>query len=274
MSDQERISLTNPPAAPPAAAPDVGLTPPTEAVPLPSGGKIYPPDSPLHRAGLIEIRSMTARDEDILTSRALLKQGKAVDALLRSCILNKAIDITQMLTGDRNAVMVAIRITGYGADYQAQLDCPKCDEKVKATFDLSQLPIKPLGKEPREEGKNEFEFDLPVSKKKVVFKLLTGADEKDLSDLLSRTQKMGNGVEGGVTARLLMSIISLGGETDRNKLAQAIRNLPARDSRAFRAELDKVSPGVDMTQKFSCPSCGEESEVNVPIGTEFFWPEA
>src|SRR5258708_5267862 len=161
MSEQEKVSLSTPSAVPQPGTPD--YVPPTEVVPLPSKGRVYPPDFPLAGADRVEIRSMTARDEDILTSRALLKQGKAISTLLRSCLVNKQVDVDQMLIGDRNAIMVAIRITGYGAEYEVKVACPKCEVQSKHQFDLSRLAIKPLGKDPISSGKNEFEFDLPIS---------------------------------------------------------------------------------------------------------------
>ena len=150
---------------------------PTDAVPLPSKGIVYPQQSPLHMAEIVEIRSMTAHDEDILTSRALLKQGKAISTLLRSCLVNKLIDPDDMLVGDRNAVLIAIRVTGYGADYEAEVVCPRCDENSKHVFDLSRLEIKPLSAAPVEPGRNEFEFELPKTKRKIRFKLQTGGDD-------------------------------------------------------------------------------------------------
>lgn len=271
MSDQEKVSLANPPQP---GEPDYVV--PTDLVPLPSKGKIYPAGSPLHNQETIEIRSMTAKDEDILTSRALLKTGRAVSMLMKSCVIDKRIDPDQMVSGDRNALLVAIRITGYGAEYDVkQLECPECGAKSPHTFNLAKLKIKPLGKEPVG-GKNEFEVDLPVCKKKAVYKLLTGAEEKDLSDALEALKKSvgPGGVESAVTTRLLYSLVSLGGETDRTKLSNLVRNLPARDSKVLRADMDRTAPGVDLTQSFDCPECGEESEVSVPFGTEFFWPEA
>src|SRR3954469_15055994 len=119
-------------------------TVPTETIPLPSSGKVYPVSHPLHGQFAVAIRAMTARDEDILTSRALLKQGKVISALLRSCLMDKSIDCDELLIGDRNAIMVGIRVTGYGAEYKVETSCPACDSRFKHQFDLSQLPIKRL----------------------------------------------------------------------------------------------------------------------------------
>lgn len=275
MSDQASLGNVN--LGQPAAQPgETGYVPPTEVVPLPSKGKIYPPENPLHLAETVEIRSMTARDEDILTSRALLKQGKAIGTLLRSCMTNKSIDSEQMVVGDRNAVLIAVRITGYGSDYEISVECPKCDEKAKHSFDLAQLPIKPLGADPVEAGQNVFAFELPVSKKAVLFKLLSGADERDLGTQLERARKVAGvgGMETPITTRLQYQVLSLGGEKDKGKLAGIIKNLPARDAKSLRNYIDEISPGVKMSQLFTCGQCGEESEVDVPMGTEFFWPSA
>ncbi len=278
MADEKRVNLGQPeqqPATGGSSPGEAGYVPPTETVPLPSRGVVYPADSPLHGVDRIEIRSMTAREEDILTSRALLKQGKAISALLKSCMSDRRIDPDTMLIGDRNAVLIAIRITGYGNEYTDDVECPKCDEKTKFTFDLATLPIKSIDpKHVVQTGMNAFELVLPVSKKKAVFRLLTGGDQRELTTILEKSRKAAGAMaaEHTVTTSLLHSVISIGDEQDRGKLAQIIRNLPAQDSRKLRKHIDDVSPGVDMVQDFKCSACGEEMEVDVPLGTEFFWP--
>lgn len=268
---EEKISLSANPNQPGPG--DNGYTPPAAAVPLPSKGKMYPPDHPFSGLSVVEIKSMTAREEDILTSRALIKQGKAVDALLRSCILNKTVNPSDLLSGDRNALLIAVRITGYGNEYKTKVECPACAETVEHVFDLAVLPIKPTGEEPSVPGSNQFSYRLPTMNKTVAFRLTTGADEAELLQIFEKTKKMG-GADSVVTMRLLASIISIDGETDRAKISNLIRNMPARDSRALRLHMDAIAPGVEMKQKFSCPSCAEESEVTIPLGVEFFWPSA
>lgn len=270
---EEKVSLSNNQQPQPS---DPGYSPPAAAVPLPSQGKVYPEGSPLAGKEVVEIKAMTAKEEDILTSRGLLRTGMALDTLLKSCVLDRNVDASELLAGDRNAILIAIRITGYGQEYNIDVDCPACGENVKHKFDLAALPVKRLGSEPRSANKNEFVFDLPIMRKQVVFKLLSGADERELSTILDRTRKLsgGGGIENLVTTRLIHQIISIGGESDRSKVAQLVRNMPARDSRSLRKHIDDISPGVDMRQLFRCPSCAEESEVDVPIGAEFFWPQA
>lgn len=267
---EEKVSLTNFQAA--SNPQERGYVPPAELIPLPSEGLVYPVGSPLANVKVLEIKAMTAKEEDILTSRALLKQGKALDVLLKSCVLNKGVNVDQMLSGDRNAALVAIRVTGYGQNYAAEITCPTCSEKSKYEFDLSQLPIKRLGQQPVQPNCNEFEFTLPSSNQKVTFKLLTGADESELSNVMFNSRKLGAQNEQLVTTRLLFQIVSMDGERERSKLVPAIMNMRASDSRALRKHMDDVAPGVDMRQEFDCVQCGEKSEVDIPMGMEFFWP--
>lgn len=269
---EEKISLSNQAVGSVPGPGEVGFVPPAAAVPLPSRGAIYPVGHPLNGKELLEIRAMTARDENILTSRALVKSGRVIDVLLKACMIDKSIDVDSMLFGDRNAALVAIRITGYGQEYAVDVECPACGNKFKHEFNLAALPVKRLGVEPREPGRNEFTFSLPVCKKEVVFKLLNGADERELSTNLEAIRKATGGQESLVTGRLQQQVLSIGNETDKGKLAQIIANLPARDSRDLRKFMNSIAPDVQMTQDVKCPSCTEVSQLEVPMGTEFFWP--
>ena len=170
---------------------DFGFEIPVETVPLPSGGKCYDADHPLHGQETVEIRAMTAREEDILTSKALIKKGTVITHLIKSCLIDKRIDPNTLLAGDRNALMVALRITGYGVEYKVEIDCPACGERSKHNFNLGELPIKRLECRPVAEGTNVFESDLPVSKAKVRWKLLTGHDEQEIIQMTERRKKQG-----------------------------------------------------------------------------------
>jgi hypothetical protein len=250
------------------------MTVPTDLVPLPSGGRVYPLGSPLAGKDSVEIKSMTAKDEDILTSRALIRSGKVITSLLRSCLLDRTIDPDKMLVGDRNAAIIGIRITGYGAEYPIKVECPQCNSEVKKEINLTDLPIRNFPEDLQvTTGKNEFTFSLPVSKKTAVFKLLTGEEERELLQLIDRGRKATGGEEL-VTTRLKMQVVEISGERDPQKLASIIRNLPARDSRELRKYIEKITPGVEMKTQFTCESCSYQGEVEVPLGTDFFWPEA
>ena len=252
---------------------DFGIEIPVENVPLPSRGVVYSVDGPLHGQETIEVKAMTAREEDILTSRALIKKGTVITELLRSCIINKNIRSDAMLSGDRNAIMTAIRITGYGSDYTVEVECPNCDEKSKQTFDLTGLPIKRLGISPVSEGENVFETQLPLTKKSVQFKFLTGIDEREMAVLSERRKKTGLQGDTMITQRFKQQIVAIDGITDKGKISMFIGNMPAGDSLYLRKHIDKHEPGIDMKAWMECSQCFEHSEVRLPMGASFFWPD-
>jgi len=253
---------------------DFNFEVPVESVPIPSMGVVYASDSPLFRQETVDIRAMTAKEEDILTSRALIKKGTVITHLLKSCMIDKRVDPDEMLSGDRNAIMTAVRITGYGAEYNVEVDCPACGEKSKQAFDLSQLPIKRLTIAPVAEGANLFEFVLPVSKKRVRFKFLTGFDEAELAVVQERKKKQGMSTDNLVTQRLMFSIQSVDNITDKTKISMFIRNMPARDSLELRKYIDNNEPGIEMKSWMDCPACLDHTEVRMPIGAAFFWPDS
>lgn len=252
---------------------DFGYEIPVESVPLPSNGIIYDANSGLYGKETLEIRSMTAKEEDILTSRALIKKGVVITELIRSCLTDKTIDVDSMISGDRNALMTALRITGYGSEYTVQVDCPECGVGSKQTFHLTDLPIKRLEISPVVDGCNLFEFVLPVTKKKVQFKFLTGKDEQEMSTISERQKKQGHKTDSLVTSRLGFSIVSVDGVTDKSKIGTFIRNMPARDSLSLRKYIDSNEPGIEMKSWMQCESCDEHTEVNLPLGASFFWPD-
>lgn len=254
---------------------DFGLEVPVENVPIPSEGLIYPEGTPLHNSETVEIKAMTAREEDILTSKALIKKGTVITHLIKSCLVNKEIDVDSMISGDRNALMIALRITGYGANYNVEVSCPECGEDNKQDFNLGELPIKRLKIAPVIEGANIFEYVLPMTKKRILFKFLTGHDEFEMSqESERRKKKFGAESESTVTQRLQTCILEVDGIKDKNKISQFIRAMPAGDSRTLRKFIEDNEPGIEMKSWMKCDHCGEESEVRLPIGASFFWPDA
>lgn len=253
---------------------DFGLDVPHELVPLPSSGKVYPQGSTLHGVDAVEIRCMTAREEDILTSKALLKKGTVITELIKSCLVDRSINVLDLLSGDRNTLMVAIRVTGYGPEYSAELECPECGVKSPHDFNLGALPIKRLEIEPVTPGVNLFEYKLPYSGKVVKFKFMTGRDEEEMVQLGERQKKMGLGSESNVTTSLLYTLVSIDGIEDRAKISSFVKMMPARDSLALRNYIRDNEPGIVMKQESSCPSCGHSEEVSMPLGVSFLWPSA
>jgi RNase P subunit RPR2 len=171
--------------------------------------------------------------------------------------------------------MISIRITGYGSEYRVEATCEKCGQRGPYTFDLGSLSIKRLEEEPAVPGENAFAIDLPVTKKRVTFKILTGRDQEDINAQNAKMRAvLPDAPESGVTAFLEKSIVSVGDVTDRTKIGMFVKNMPARDARTLRNRIKKIEPGIDMTCDMTCTSCGEASRVDMPIGPSFLWPDA
>jgi hypothetical protein len=214
---------------------------------------------------------MTAKDEDILSSPALLKKGQALTQMMKACITNKLVDPDSMLIGDRNAVLIAIRNSSYGSEYPVEMQCQACDAKFDHTFDMGRLSIVQLSADPVATGTNAFRFVLPKSRREVIFKLMTGRDVADLSKIVAQMRKA-NIAENSVTLELHHQLLSIDGEEDRTKLLRLVENMHAQDSLALRDYMQDINPGIDMFQEMTCPSCETAQEVDVPLGVEFFWP--
>ncbi len=245
---------------------------PFETVPLPSKGVVYDPNTSLFNKDSIRIKAMTAREEDILTSQALLKEGTVIENLIRSCVTDQTFDVNDLISGDRNALLVSIRITGYGSDYKMQHNCANCGHKNEVIAQLSELSIKRLKEDPVENGKNLFKFVLPVTKKTVEYKFMTGHDEKELEFTNKRKESLGIQKDGAITSFLENSIVSIDGITDQLKIKHFINNMPALDSRKLRLHIKENEPGIDMNWEYTCKNCKSDNTLNLPVTSEFFWP--
>jgi len=248
---------------------------PVELVPVPSEGKVYPKETGLFGVQGLEIKAMTAREEDILASRALIKKGTVVSELVKACLINKNVDVGNLLVGDRDSLMVSIRITGYGTSYASTVTCPSCGMNHKDhEFNLADLEIKRLELNPISEGVNEFEFTLPVSKKTVVFKFLTINDDMQLDQERERKQALfgSDYIAGTVTETLAAHIVSIDGIRDRSKINMFIGKMPALDSSQLRSYIKVHRPGLDMSTLFHCSNCNSRNRLELPMGISFFWP--
>ena len=241
---------------------------PSEVVDLPSGGKLYPEGHPL-REGKIEIKYMTAREEDILTSQNLIKKGVVIDKLLDSLILTEGVKSDDLILGDKNAVMVAARVLAYGPDYECDVTNPNTGVVFKHSFNLADCPFKEIGEDI---SGNTFETTLPVSKTKVTFKLLTGKEEKAIEAELKNTKKMGGQVTPELTTRLRHTIVSINGEDSKPSISEFVQNMLSRDSLHLRQEIAKVSPDIELQQEVEME--GETVTVDIPMTVNFFWPES
>tara|TARA_A100001515_G_scaffold63898_1_gene50637 strand:+ start:227 stop:970 length:744 start_codon:yes stop_codon:yes gene_type:complete len=241
---------------------------PSEVIDLPSEGKLYPKESPLSD-GKIEIKYMTAREEDILTSQNLIKKGVVIDKLINSLILTEGISGDDLLIGDKNAVMVAARVLAYGPEYTCEIENPKTGEKIQHTFNLTECPFKKI---PKDVGENKFEVELPISKKKVTFKLLTGKEESLISKDIEASKKLGSDVLPELTTRLRYTVTSVDGDSSKPTINNFVQNLLARDSMYLRKEIQKVTPDIELSQQVDIE--GDTVEVGIPMTVNFFWPES
>lgn len=246
---------------------------PTEVIDLPSQGYFYPEGHPL-ASGKIEMKYMTAREEDILTSQNLIKQGVVIDKLLQALIVDK-FNYNELLIADKNALMIAARVLGYGKDYEVQIACPACGEKSKHVADLTLFESRDIDFNIFTKGENAFTFTLPASKKTLTLKFLTHADEKAVDEELKGLKKLSmlTGVDSELTTRLRKAVVAVDGNEDRAVINNAVKNMLAIDSLALRKFLKEVTPEIDTTFSFVCPHCGHENEkIQVPIDVSFFWP--
>ena len=239
---------------------------PTETVELPSKGLLYPKESALS-SGKLEMKYMTAKEEDILTNINFIKNGTVIDKLLQSLIVTP-IDYNQLVVGDKNAIMVAARILAYGKDYEIE------HRGEVITVDLSSLENKVVEEGKNEQGKNEFTFQLPHTDNVVTFKVLTHGDEKLIDQEVKGLQKIHKDNITEVTTRLKRMITSVNGISDTKDIRDFVdKYLLSKDARALREEYSKVSPDVELTYSFTNEN-GDEEVADIPIGISFFWPDS
>jgi hypothetical protein len=246
---------------------------PTEIIELPSKGYFYPEGHPLAE-GKIEIKYMTAKEEDILSSATLIKQGVVIDKLLQSLIVTK-VKYDDLLLMDKNAIFVAARVLAYGNAYQAEITCPACESKQTDYIDLGSFEEKTIDWNQFTKGKTTFDFTLPMTKKTLTLKFLTHGDDKIINENLKASKKMSKltGVDPELTTRLRQMIVAIDGETDQAEIFKFSQNMLSRDSLALREFLKKITPDVDTTFHYECDNCGHTNhKMAVPITVSFFWP--
>lgn len=250
---------------------------PTEMISLPSKGSVYPEGNPL-REGEIEMKYMTAREEDILTSQNLIRQGIVLDKLMQSMIITP-INYDSLVIGDKNAIMVAARILGYGSQYEVDVECPNCNAKSKLDVNLSTLPEQNIPDTAVTVSPGIFEFILPQTKRVIHFKLLSIGDDKRITKDLEaskKTNKLNGGIDRELTTRLKNSIVSVDGNADKKFIDNFVDNeLFAMDSRALRSFMRTITPDIKFETSFICTECGHEEEaLGFTIDTNFFWPKS
>jgi hypothetical protein len=249
---------------------------PTELVDLPSKGRFYPEGHPLHGQEAVEIKFMTAKDEDILTSPSFLKKGVAIDRLIQNVLLDNTIKVESLLSGDKAAIMLASRINGFGSDYRTMVTCPACQETTENVFDLSAVENY-CGDDYKEfdvsdTGKGTYLIKTPRTKFDVEVKLLTSKDETFMIERM-RSMNEKNETNTGYTDQLKMIIVSVDSVTTRPLINKFVESLPMFDARYIRTAYSRLNPSPEMKQEFECPSCGHKKEVEIPMTVNFFWSD-
>jgi len=249
---------------------------PTEIIDLPSKGLVYPPDSPLS-SGQIEMKYMTAREEDILTTQSYIKKGVVLDKLFRSLIIGngkgKKVNYNDLIIGDKNAVMIAARVLGYGKEYTVKVTNPSGEEQEEL-LDLTQFSHNEINKGILTPGINNFEFTLPASKRSLTFKILTHKDSEAIDTEIKSLSKLKDGYGSHqLTTRLIHCITSVDGDDSPGTIRKLVKEeLLAIDSKALRDYMKKIAPDVDLTINLTDNETGEPFTASLPITVEFFWP--
>jgi len=239
---------------------------------LPSKGWFYDSANPLS-SGEVEVKYMTAKEEDILTSQNLIKKGIVFDKLLDALVVSD-VKIADMLIGDKNAVLIAARILAYGKSYEFDYIDPITGEKGKGNLDLTKLKDKKVKFDKDSKGKNEFEFQLPASKRVLTFKLLTSGDEKAIDKELLSMKKINKltGIDPEITTRMKRAIVAIDGDREIASIRKFVDNeFLSIDALQFRKHLAEVTPDVNMSYS-QIISDGSEEEMTVPMTVQFFWP--
>jgi hypothetical protein len=242
---------------------------PTEVISLPSKGLVYPESNPLS-SGQLEIKYMTAREEEILASQNLIKKGVVLDKLFESIIVDTRVNIDDIIIGDKNAIMLATRILGYGAEYKIEI-MNELDEKNEFIVDLGKIQTKEID-ESLLNRENKYKFT--TSNGTIIeYRLLTHGDEKKIDADIKALQRLNKGTSSELTTRYRYMILSVNGKTDTGSITSFINNqFLTRDTRAFRDSVKKIQPDVKMEFEYEDPRTGETEVRPIPMGVGFFWP--
>jgi len=246
---------------------------PTDTVSLPTKGWFYPEGNPL-ASGEVEIKQMTAREEDILANQDLIRKGKVLDKLLQSLLINKDINTSDILIPDKNAIFVAIRRFAYGDKYPVNFTCPQCGEKERLDINLAELKDKEINIETLPKGQNNFSFTLPKSGTILTYKILNQADEDAVDKELAGLKKLNKDSSNELTTRLKYVITSINGNSDKEIIRKFVdEEFLAVDARAFRAFMKNNTPDIDMQFDFKCSNsnCEHERRMVIPVGASFLW---
>ena len=273
--NSNRLGIDNKPehAEAPLSFNPLSFVAPTEIVDLPSKGEGYPDDHPLSGKDYIEIKYMTAKDEDTLSNQSLLRKGIALERVLSNIIVDANIDPLTLLVCDRNAILIKARATAYGADYEATVNCPKCATKNMMIFDLRSPKIEGGLTEDSLKfvsyvGDGLYETKMTGTKFKVRFRLANGEDENRIMEMAVG----GRTVDYGAVEQYKKMIKSVEGYAEEQVIHSYVDNMIVSDAQHLKKCLKECTTSVRITETLVCKKCSNEQEVDVPFGTDFFWP--
>jgi len=252
---------------------------PTIHVELPSKGRFYPEGHPLHNEETVEIRFMTAKDEDTLTSPTLIKKKIVLDRLAQNLLLDKRVRAEDLLLGDKNAILIQARISGYGALYEAKVQCPSCMEEQEDEFNLEECSVMSHGEivdhvRVRSLENGNFMIKVPTTGAECEVRFLNGYDEKSILQNMDKKGKKGKRKDDDhLTHQIKLMLVSVNGYTEAKYADYFAENMPVLDSRYLRATYEKLNPNVKLVADFECDDCGHEEDVEVPLTVDFFWPK-
>ena len=237
-----------------------------EKIELPSKGKFYPAD--WAKDGMISLRPMTIEEEMILTTARYVKRGIALDMVFKACLENKSIDTQELLSGDRSFLLYSLRCMSYGAAYDYEVKCPNCGHKIKDTYNLNEIKIRSIAA-----GVTEpVSFTLPIGKKTLKFRFMRGKDE--LKIIQNREYRLNtfnaDVLDNTILDRFTLVVDEFDGLVDKAKIDKELKGLIAGDAAALRDKMNEIEPGVETMATVVCPSCSDQSTIDVPISTSFF----
>lgn len=244
---------------------------PTEFIDLPSKGLVYPENNPLS-SGRVEIKYMTAREEEILSSQNLIKKGIVLDKLFESIIVDKKVNPDDIILGDKNAIMLATRILGYGPEYKVEV-LDDLGERHEVVVDLGSVETREIDFE-KLNRENKYKFTTPFGKNEIEFKLLSHGDEKAIDQDVKALDRLNkNSTSSELTTRYRHMIVSVDGDESKGAITNFINNkFLSRDTREFRKYIKTIQPDVEMEFDWENPDTGDKEVKSIPMGVNFFWP--
>lgn len=237
---------------------------PYDIIPLPSDGKLYK-----NKKGKVKLAYLTAADENILTSPNLLDSGDFLEILINRKLLEPDLRYKDLIPGDRDAIMIWLRATGYGEMYPVSV-LDENDKLFDTEVDLTKLKIKKLQHEPDSEGL--FSFTLPTSGSVVKFKLLTIGEVEELEKLAQYLREQNNLINTEPTLILENQIVDIDGIRDKNYISDFIETMRIMDSKKLKSYISEISCGVDTNVTFETPGGGSVTRF-LPFTLKFFWPD-